>query len=147
MTRLCEEVGVSRGVVREDDAWHDSKEAEMALLMPFAPTARSNLSSDHGARGYFEKASPQPEREDLDWRNMLSPSVHTASEPEEEMSFEEATLRSPSGYASLRASDFAEDDPYYPTPPRPRQESKASEEYEGLEGIYKFLQVCEDSRR
>lgn len=59
-----------------------------------------------------------------------------------------------SGYESLRYSDFADEDPYFHTPSSPVMAATAthgsagkSGEYEGLEGIYKFLQICEEVKR
>ena len=59
--------------------------------------------------------------------------------------------RSPSGYESLRDSDFDPDDPFQHTlsPLKaPSHDTRSrSTDYEGVEGIYKFLQECEDVRR
>jgi len=160
VSRLCDEVGVLRGVVVEDEAWMDEKDVEMALLFPFAPMGCTDATSDYeDGCDYFER-KPLDQRyqpEELDWRHMLSPSAQKPSNAESLHSF--ATLQSlvhkatsPSGYESLRESDFASDDPYYHTfsplkAPTHSTGKSASADYEGLEGIYKFLQVCEDSRR
>ena len=63
------------------------------------------------------------------------------------------TLKSPpiSGYESLRESDFASEDPYFPTtaspvPHKVRADESAGE-FEGVEGIYRFLRVCDEARR
>lgn len=160
VSRLCDEVGVRRGVVVEDEAWIDEKDVEMALLFPFAPVAGTDVISEHeNGYEYFER-KPLDQRyqpEELDWRQMLSPSAYKPSNANSLHSF--ATLqspaqkaKSPSGYESLRESDFASDDPYYHTcspleAPTHSTVKSASGDYEGLEGIYKFLQICEDSRR
>ena len=93
---------------------------------------------------------------------MLSPSQHsryTAESLHDNRSHEDMTLKSPdphihspiSGYESLRESDFASEDPYYrtasPLKAATHRTSAESGEYEGLEGIYKFLQVCEEAKR
>lgn len=160
VSRLCDEVGVLRGVVIEDEAWIDEKDVEMALLFPFAPGAGTEaISEQENGSEYFEKKplDQKYQAEELDWRHMLSPSAYKPSNADSLHSF--ATLHSPapkanspSGYESLRESDFASDDPYYPTftplkAPTHRTSRSASGDYEGLEGIYKFLQICEDSRR
>lgn len=168
VARLCDEVDVKRGVIREDDAWDESREVEMALLFPFAPgtdAADTATGSEEGA-AYFEQpplVEQEVQREQLDWRAMMSP-PRTALLPyhnSEDMRFEDiATLRSPlhkstspSGYDSLRASDTAAEDPYYHGSWRAKFQSKsptnrtASGDYEGLEGIYKFLQVCDEAKR
>ena len=163
VSKLCDEVGVSRGVIREDEGWNavdGDKEVRMALLFPFAPTnGSSDMSSESDMEDYFDKPDTLErvvKQEQLDWRNMLSPSEHAlrSVSKESEPSFEQATLRSPvlntaspSGYESL-------DDPYDWPSSSPRSAlhnrsvtASASQEYEGVEGIYKFLQVCEESRR
>ena len=94
---------------------------------------------------------------------MLSPSQHspfTAAESlHDNCSGKEMTLKSSpdlharsspiSGYESLQDSDFASEDPYFHTPSSPVKAATThkSGEYEGLEGIYKFLQICEEVKR
>ena len=172
VSRLCDEVGVRRGVVVEDEGWHTvqvekagraDKDVEMALLFPFAPNTTPSLPSE-GGEYYFTEPTQRRQRQSdqLDWRNMLSPSQHSQSTAEslhDNHSFEELTLKSPdlharspiSGYESLRESDFASEDPYLDTASqvKPAAHGTGAEigEYEGLEGIYKFLQVCEEARR
>ena len=167
-----------RGIIVEDEAWNDqsNKDVEMALLFPFAPSTSPSVMSeenddDDDAARYFtynndnNQRGQKPVQQDdqLDWRNMLSPSTYPDS-LHDNTSFDDfATLispmmmphsDSPSGYESLRDSDFDPDDPYYRTlsPLRaPSSHDKrggcGSTEYEGVEGIYRFLQVCEDVRR
>ena len=183
VSRLCDEVGVRRGVIIEDEGWHTAqagkagqaeKDVEMALLFPFAPNVAPSLPSSEGGEHYFTNpAIEQPRRnrkqEQLDWRNMLSPSQQSRCSAEssahENLSVQEPTFKSPdlhahpysppiSGYESLRESDFASEDPYFHTAslakaaPAPSHRARAqSEDFEGLEGIYKFLQVCEEARR
>lgn len=162
VSRLCDEVGVSRGIVREDETWHEDKEVKMALLFPFAPTADADdddAESMLSAGDYFERTNSLDNvarHERLDWRDILSQSQRSVrSGDEDEVSLEQATLHSPkfnidspSGYESL-------DDPYdgwSPASPQsafPAGSNAASiiHDYEGLEGIYRFLQVCDESRR
>ena len=183
VSRLCDEAGVMRGVVVEDEGWHHTaqvgtagqaaeKDVEMALLFPFAPLATSpspsssSLPSEGGGEFYFTNPTlPKRQRqrpEQLDWMNMLSPSQHSPYTAEslhdDNHSGEETTLKSPdlharrspiSGYESLRDSDFASEDPYFHSPSSPVKAATThkSGEYEGLEGIYKFLQICEEVKR
>ena len=183
VSRLCDEVGVRRGIIVEDEAWNDQsdKDVEMALLFPFAPSTSHSVMSaenhndddDDDAARYFAYNSnnnnnqraqkPVQQDDQLDWRNMLSPSAIPDSLHDNTSFADFATLksplitphsRSPSGYESLRDSDFDPDDPYYRTLSPLRAPSSfdtrrggGSTEYEGVEGIYRFLQVCEDVRR
>lgn len=172
VSRLCDEVGVRRGVVVEDEGWHTAlvgqagqaeKDVEMALLFPFALNATPSLPSE-GGEYYFTNATQRQRRpEQVNWRNMLSPSQqsqYTAESLHDNHSAEDRTLKSPdrhahspiSGYESLGDSDFASEDPYLhtasPVKAATTQGTRAeSGEYEGLEGIYKFLQVCEEAKR
>lgn len=47
--RLCEEVGVQRGVVYQDEDFDSHSGTQMALMFPFAPTAEHSLSSPGGS--------------------------------------------------------------------------------------------------
>ena len=158
VSRLCDEVGVKRGVVKEDDAWNDDKQVQMALLFPFAPVADDDAKSDSSVEDFFVEKNPLEEearQEQLHWRDMLPISHQSISSDEDGgMRFEEETLRSlvrnidsPSGYESLEdPNDWA------PASRRSalKPDSKAasgSQDYEGVEGIYRFLQVCDESRR
>lgn len=159
VSRLCEEVGVRRGVIREDEAWDQDRDVEMALLFPFAPT--ENFAGGE-APEYFEREPAVAEQ--MDWRHMMSLREDLASNSDRlssDNTFEllvgekspriSKQTKSPSGYESLRASDFADDDPYIPgddmTSPRGRDKAVDNNEYEGLQGIYRFIQECEDARR
>ena len=172
VSRLCDEVGVRRGIVVEDEGWHTAqigkpgqaeKDVEMALLFPFAPNGTPSLPSEGGGYYFTDPSQRRRQTEYLDWRNMLSPSQrsqYTAQSLHDNYSVEDMALKSRdlhahspiSGYESLQDSDFASEDPYlYTESPvktatmhRTRAESG---EYEGLEGIYKFLQVCEEAKR
>ena len=146
--RLCEELGVFQGIVREDECWEHEKDVEMALLFPFAPT-----SSEHGGSAYFE----QPQQvtvdtviapEQVEWQGMLSPSLEDSVASFEHVMPVFHEEGSHSGYESMRESDFADDDPYvrhnhHASSPAARKSGSASENYEGLEGIYRFLQECD----
>ena len=201
VSRLCDEAGVRRGVVVEDEGWHTAqvgkagqaeKDVEMALLFPFAPSSRTSSPPSEGGGYYFtDPNSPQRQRqrqpEQLNWRNMLSPSSQQSQCTAESIllphknhnnSVQDTTSESPetllhapsppiSGYESLRESDFASEDPYLPTtasssyPPVVKaaaaatarahnnraRAAQSSDEFEGVEGIYKFLQVCDEARR
>ena len=174
VSRLCDEVGVRRGIIVEDEAWNDqsNKDVEMALLFPFAPSTSPSVMSeenDDDAARYFtynnnsQRAQKPVQQEDqLDWRHMISPSTYPdalhdntsyAAFATQKSPIITSHSRSPSGYESLRDSDFDPNDPYYRTlsplraPSSHDKRGGGSTEYEGVEGIYRFLQVCEDVRR
>lgn len=160
VSSLCDELGVRRGVIREDEAWREDKDAEMALLFPFADSPASSETNDDET-GYFERVLPSQRREDVDWKNMLSPSEHTSHQSGAELSTRSITIE----------DSYSHFEPYLPNPwaadkedvgnedyasdgdssARKSAESgfqrRGSEEYEGVEGIYRFLAECDGARR
>lgn len=168
VTRLCDEFSIRRGIVREDEAWQRDRDSEIALLFPFAPGVDTKAPSDDGAMPFGEKC-PVPLSEELDWRQMMSPprsvtSILSATSADEvyDMITDYRSLVDPkqldnhytnsaiSGYEGLRGSDFASDDACLPGQKDflPQESSgDGSTAFEGLEGIYRFLMECEDTRR
>ena len=155
VSRLCDEVNIQRGVVREDEAWERDRDVEMALLFPFAPGSVRKGEIEDEVNECFGPASAASEQ--LDWRPMMSlkePLVSSGLDEYEVPASEgglasfRQSFNSISGYESLRESDFAEDDQYVRADELLMRESvSGSEGYEGLEGIYRFLKECEDARR
>lgn len=157
VSRLCEELGIFRGIVREDEGWEQEKDVEMALLFPFAPTSRRGSEYfEHQATGDTVIAPEQ-----VEWQGMLSSSTGIHA-PDSMASYEDIPVMTPvddspsqSGYESLRYSDYADEDPYVQHRPRDATlkpcsatgSGQQSHDYEGLEGIYRFLQECDGARR
>jgi hypothetical protein len=123
--RLCDDVGVKRGVVGQDPDFDASAGVEVALRFPFAPDAsgEGTITSPGGSlrsRGSesssseVEEAFIVDEFEENPWR--LS-----GSEPEE-------------GYESMSP------------PVLSTSGEHCSEDFEGLEGIYRFLEECDRAR-
>lgn len=150
VAHLCDEVGVTRGVIRGDAEWEESKEVEMALLFPFAPSPDKPQERFNGSEidvgEYFTTPIP---REHVDYRSMLSTPSETSEDNSEHL-HETATFRSlrpdpasPFGYESLGESAFVPTEELQ----TPTSTKSQGEEYEGLEGIYRFLQECDDARR
>jgi len=119
--RLCDEVGVQRGVIMQDEDLDCNARTHMALLFPFAPTSDHALSSPGGS--------------------LRSQTGHDLDNEYED--FEEDIIDNPwiEGYESLEESD-GESVYFTKTSEHPH-----SSEYEGLEGIYRFLEQCDNSRR
>lgn len=169
VTRLCDEVGIERGIVREDEAWQRDRDSEMALLFPFAPGVETQAPSDDEAM-LFSGQRPVPPSEEVDCYQLMSPprsvtSILSAASndgvhdtPTEHRRFiglgpqDNNRIHSAiSGYGgSLCGSDFVSHDAYLPDQNDflPRESSwDESLAFEGLEGIYRFLRECEDVRR
>ncbi|KAF2496060.1 hypothetical protein BU16DRAFT_526592 [Lophium mytilinum] len=135
--KICDELGVQRGVVRQDEDFDAYVGTEIALLFPFAPSRSPSESS------FFAK--PVSGRQDpIDWRHMMTPehkmtsdeySTHSENGMDfEDLGDENPWLSSPSGYESLHTSE-AEDSGDLHTPL----------EYQGIEGIYRFMEHCESA--
>jgi len=160
VSRLCDEIGIRSGVIREDEAWTTSKEGRMALLFPFAPSVDpSDHESDAGQ--YFEQ------RPVVDWQGMMSPSAqsggrihsphYSVNEAMSEGSFlgspaEQISLQSGNPWVDLEGESLGEDDEAMDYDPRSYRMTGEAEQdsvlkYDGIEGIYRFLAECDGARR
>ncbi|KAL8998002.1 MAG: hypothetical protein Q9169_002842 [Polycauliona sp. 2 TL-2023] len=166
VSRLCDEVGVRRGVIREDEAWNDDRDVEMALLFPFATSkavSHSEYESAFFANTLHADSCIAPEQ--VEWQNMMSPSQHSGPQSDADSaefhyidtptstetphhSYDRYTPQSPSGYESLRESDFAAEDAYHHQRPSPQQaRRREAGDLQGLESIYRFLAECDAAGR
>ncbi|KAK2742557.1 hypothetical protein FQN57_005183 [Myotisia sp. PD_48] len=147
--RLCIEVGVQRGVIRQDEDFDAVNGAEMALLFPFAPSCQgSNTESPAAYRNSLGRSGPEL----VDWQLMLSPtksphSLVSTSGGVNEYSFVQHPERNPwagSGSSSLDSLSelgdraFFPDLNYYSTP--------SASDYQGIEGIHRFLEECDRAK-
>ena len=114
---LCDEVGVQRGVVHQDPDFDKSAGSQMALMFPYAPTSYQKLSSPSGSL----RSQTGHDYEDIE---------DVAEDPWVE------------GYESME--EASESGSVYFNKP---SEHENSSDYEGLEGIYRFLEQCDNSRR
>lgn len=124
--RLCDDVGVKRGVVGQDPDFDASPAVEVALRFPFAPDAgvdtltspggslRSRGSGPSSSSSDVEEAFIVDEYEENPW---LLPSE---SEPE--------------GYESMSPPVLSSSGEH------------CSDDFEGLEGIHRFLEECDRAR-
>ncbi|KAL8843450.1 MAG: hypothetical protein Q9176_002063 [Flavoplaca citrina] len=165
VSRLCDEVGVRRGVIHEDEAWNDDRDVEMALLFPFAPSQSVSHSDNESA--LFVKtlqADGCIAPEQMEWQNMMSPSqrsghksngdsadihyINTSTSTETpHYSYDPCSPQSPSGFDSLQESDFPTEDAYYYQDSSRRARRQESGGLQGLESIYRFLAECDEARR
>jgi len=115
---LCDDLGVERGVVGEDPDFEATTGVSVALKFPFAPdtSAEKTMTSPGGS--------------------LRSLTGHEM----EEAFFDEMDanpwLSDPEGYESM-SSPMA-------TPAETAEH--ASEDFEGLEGIYRFLEECDRAK-
>lgn len=172
VSRLCDEANVCRGIIREDEAWVHDRDVEMALLFPLAPgdpdTADDEMWRHVGNSYDFEHDSPTPcttpTPEQLDWRQMMSAQgvsdrsttssindknnmvhLHMSGLTSVQNTPPTASKESLSDYESIGddSSNFPPNDPYLP---QSNSAPARSEDYEGLQGIYRFLKECEDAQ-
>jgi len=117
---LCEDVGVLRGVVGEDADFHQSAGVPVALKFPFAPDAQGDktLTSPGGSMRSHDSAISEEDAAFLDEYEENPWLLSSEDEVEE-------------GYESLSP-------PVYDS-----SGEHCSEDFEGLEGIYRFLEECD----
>lgn len=154
VNRLCEELEIRRGLVYEDVNFNATDGTEMALLFPFAPshTPSDVTFSPRTQHGQGRKHNS------VDWHDMQSPRQHLLPQSSNrsitshdfmkvEAVEENPCLSTPSGYSSLNGSD--DEEPAVDADLRHGAKAHAldSSGYEGLEGIYRFLEECDRARR
>jgi hypothetical protein len=116
--RLCDEVGVQRGMIFQEEDFDASAGAHMALLFPFAPTSEHILSSPGGSL----RSQPGHDYEEIQYEIEDNPWMN--------------------GYES-RDETYEGESAYFTK----LSEHQNSSDFEGLEGIYRFLEQCDNSRR
>ena len=131
------------GVVHEDPDFASFVGVEMALLFPFAPSVAPSVAS-------CVRPPDGPLRDEVEWRNMLSPEQTLSIISNTDGGFEEVVanpwLSSPSGYSSLHDSESDNHcDNFFEQPTVPSV--KSSTQYDGVEAIYRFLEECDEMRR
>ncbi|KAH7114297.1 hypothetical protein B0J11DRAFT_553628 [Dendryphion nanum] len=133
---ICNELGVQRGVVQQDEEFDAFVGTDIALLFPFASSRTPSECSF-----YAKSVSARQQVQVIDWQNMMSaPSSDAFStQSEYEMDFEDEEfdnpwISSPSGYESI-SSEFEE-----------AVDVQSPLEYQGIEGIHRFMQQCETGR-
>lgn len=138
---ICNDFQIQRGTVHQDEDFDAFVGTEIALLFPFAPSQTPSECS------FYEKPvhSRQHVHPIIDWENMLSPptvtsegySTHSEHSYDDIADFEEPnpwlSVSSPSGYESLHTSEAGDMDMHTPL------------EYQGIEGMYRFMTHCGSS--
>jgi len=120
--RLCDDFGLRRGIVRQDADFEASAGVPLALKFPFAPDAACDaktLTSPGGSLRSLRSGGTEIEEMFLD-------------------EFEENPWLSPpetEGYESMASPDLLSSSGEH-----------CSEDFEGLEGIYRFIEECDRAR-
>ena len=148
--RLCDEVGVQRGRISQDEDFDILNGVDLALHFPFAPSAAASPEY-YALDDIFEPQAP----EQVDWRDMLSPSGgHETMEssaclrssvelvPQDSALFgDNPWTESPSDYSSVNVSELG-DRAFFPELSSSGISDSASDR-----GIHRFLADCDDVRR
>lgn len=136
--RLCDELGVRRGIIGQDEDFDTFVGTEIALLFPFASTKSVSECS------LYEKSACQGAH---DWRDMTdsdwgAPMFSTQSNSGHSLDefLENPWISSPEGYGSdsLHSSEIESASPSFEQP-----EPNSPLEYQGIEGIYRFIEQCD----
>ncbi|KAG8169417.1 hypothetical protein KVR01_000162 [Diaporthe batatas] len=126
--RLCDDTGVQRGVIKQDPDFDVSYGSPMALRFPYAPdTHEETLTSPGGsARSQLSELSSLEEDEAMfdEYVDRYIDESPWLSTPEPEIDVEE-------GYESMSGHVLSSTE-------------HVSEDFEGLEGIYRFLEECDN---
>lgn len=143
--RLCNEVGVERGQIFQDEDFDQLTGAELALLFPFAPSIAPSPETEL----FTTHENPRlPNKHDLDWRLMMSGQTSPGmSNDTNQISFEDVEMfgnnpwvSSPSGFSSVGVSELGDREFFAELSPRG---GDSHSDYEGVQGIYKFLEQCD----
>lgn len=118
--RLCDEVGVTRGIIHQDPDFDDRYGGHMALMFPFADSAEHTISSPGGSLR---------SETGLNYENFDNLE-------------ENPWLSSPEGYETM--DELSETESIFF---RHTDDPPGSSSYEGLEGIYRFIEECDNARR
>ena len=134
---LCDELNVSRGTVIQDPNFDAFAGTEIALLFPFAP---SKDASEAEAESLFDEPTNEwPKKRMISIEDMFTPSSPAYSTQSdsglEDVLAENPWMSSPSGYASARSPSSFESNKQDPL------------EYQGFEGIYRFIEELDSVRR
>lgn len=132
--RLCDEIGVQRGTVSQDSDFDVFAGIEIALLFPFAPSC---VPSEHD----FDHAKYAAHRRDvIDWQNMMA--------AEEEID-DDISTRSEDGYDAIDEDCLSEISGYESAPSLAYEIKGPGSplEYQDFDGIYRFIELCDSSRR
>ncbi|KAK4994433.1 hypothetical protein LTR66_005544, partial [Elasticomyces elasticus] len=147
VSNLCDELNVQRGCICQDPDFDAFVGTEIALLFPFAPSARA---SEAGCE-YYDDAWPayQEQKEDIDWRNLLTPSQQSEqlaySTQSEHSGVDDYGLVVSNPWRSASLSGYESIEHSGSQLSQPRAESMKNDplEYQGSEGIYRFMEQCE----
>lgn len=126
---FCDDLGITRGLIKQDAEFDISMGVPVALQFPFAPDSavEKTITSPGGSLRSHRSAMSSISEEDALFEQYMEDNPWLSSHSVEE-----------EGYESM-------------SPPLPSSgeyvSEHASEDFEGLEGIYRFLEECDRARQ
>lgn len=133
---LCRELGVKRGLVVQDADFDAYAGTEIALLFPFAPSDGPG-SEDLSVPEQYYKHQPDDVWDD----DALFPSPQSSTRSESGYD-----LFDPYDPLSVSSPD-AHTQSFHSSSSSPQSNNGAPLEYQDWEGIYRFIELCDDARR
>jgi len=144
--KLADELGVQRGIIGQDPEFDAFVGTEIALLFPFAPSKTGSEFSFYERSVAHRTFKPNAgyAQSTLEQDEFMSPDFSALSDAglDYEYIAEETSpwLSSPSGYESMHSSELFDSGQ--------RETNRHSPlEYQGIEGIYRFIEQCDSARR
>lgn len=126
--RLCDDVGVQRGIIKQDPDFDSSYGVPMMLQFPYAPDAvedAETYTSPGGSLRSHRSELSSLEEDDALFDEIMEDNPWMST-PSHEIDVED-------GYESM-------------SPPVVSSGEHVSEDFEGLEGIYRFIEECDQLR-
>lgn len=138
---LCEEIGVKRGVVIQDEDFDDFVGTEIALMFPFASSKTASEMEWKSGR-----------QDATDWQDMIEQRTEkysTRSQSGCESLFEQIHPALEENNPWLSSCSSPEDYGSLSSPNTWSQSPKSSDplEYQNFEGIYRFIELCDSAQR
>lgn len=118
--RLCDDIGIQRGVIGQDPGFDAANGANVALKFPFAPDSERTITSPGG-------------------------SIRSVESQE----FDDISSLGDDSFVRDAFMDEMANNPwigYESASPPAYSQGGASEDFEGLEGIYRFLEECDRAK-
>ena len=139
--KICQELGVRRGVVVQDDVFDAYAGTEIALLFPLAPSKEA--SEDDMESLFYAQQAPGNIFGDDRYSTQSEHSFDQLSAPAEPnpwLSSDDESPQSPEDYGSMRSTH--KDSHKWSSPPSRNDPL----EYQDFEGIYRFIEMCDNAR-
>jgi hypothetical protein len=126
LENLCDDIGITRGVIGQDEELLSDEPAEVAMTLqfPFAPDSNKTITSPGGSE-----------------RSIAS---HEAFDEVSSLSSDDSFVRDALMDEMADNPWMSENDRGYESSVQSKQmKGSSSEDFEGLEGIYRFLEECD----